>query len=116
MDSLSTDDPELLSTHIAVLAQLVLRVPDAFESKSDVITKFLLKQVILANPPVDEVCPSVSVTRQNHSLPHSLTRCVIYLLAISSARSLSHLLTHGPLGHATHKHIAGRDEYGRRVG
>ena len=54
-DSLSTDDPELLSTHLSVLAQLVLRSPDAFESKSDIIMKFLLKQVILANPSVDEV-------------------------------------------------------------
>ena len=54
-DGLEEVESDKLVAHIAVLAQLVLRVPDAFESKSDVITKFLLKQVILASPPVDEV-------------------------------------------------------------
>jgi len=46
-DSLPTADAELLAAHTAVLAQLALKAPEAFEVKSDVIMKFLLKQILM---------------------------------------------------------------------
>lgn len=39
--------PELLVAHIAALAQFALLAPDAFESKSDVITEFLVKKLLM---------------------------------------------------------------------
>ncbi len=42
--------------HIAVLAQLSLRAPDAFEQKSDVIMEFLVRQVLRSNEDEDMVC------------------------------------------------------------
>ncbi|GBE89081.1 armadillo-type protein [Sparassis latifolia] len=47
-DGLQDADPELRLAHIAVLSQFSLRMPDAFEPKSDVIVAFLLKQVLMA--------------------------------------------------------------------
>ncbi|KAI0371302.1 hypothetical protein BV20DRAFT_1120710 [Pilatotrama ljubarskyi] len=54
-DNLGDEDPEKLVAHIAVLAQLALRAPDAFEQKSDVVTAFLVKQVLKSSSsPADE--------------------------------------------------------------
>ena len=47
-------DLDKLVVHIAVLAQLSLRTPDAFEQKSDVIMAYLVKQVLRSVPDVDE--------------------------------------------------------------
>ena len=47
-------DLDKLVAHIAVLAQLSLRAPDAFEQKSDVIMAYLVKQVLRSVPDVDE--------------------------------------------------------------
>lgn len=46
-DALPEAEPELLVAHVAVLAQLALRAPDAFEQRSDVITAFILKQILM---------------------------------------------------------------------
>lgn len=46
-DRLSEADPEQLVAHITVLAQLAKMAPDAFETKSDVIMAFLLKEVLM---------------------------------------------------------------------
>ena len=46
--------PDRLVAHIAVLAQLSLRAPDAFEQKSDVIMTFLVKQVLRSSLADDE--------------------------------------------------------------
>ena len=54
--SLPEDEPELLVSHIVVLSQFATRATEAFEQHSDVIMKFLLKHVIMANIPADEVC------------------------------------------------------------
>ena len=43
-------DPDLLAAHMAVLAQLALRAPDAFEQKSDVVTSFLIKKILMKSP------------------------------------------------------------------
>ena len=47
-------DPDKLVAHVAVLAQLSLRAPDAFEQKSDVIMAYLVKQVLRSVPDEDE--------------------------------------------------------------
>ena len=44
----SKDELDTLVAHIAVLAQLALRMPDAFEQKSERIMEFLVKQVLQA--------------------------------------------------------------------
>ncbi|KAI0698060.1 armadillo-type protein [Cerioporus squamosus] len=54
-DELEDVNPEKLVAHIAVLAQLALRAPDAFEQKSDVIMSFLVKQVLKSAPDEDEM-------------------------------------------------------------
>ncbi|KAJ3001786.1 hypothetical protein NUW54_g6212 [Trametes sanguinea] len=53
-DNLADAEPETLVAHIAVLAQLALRAPDAFEQKSDVVTVFLVKQVLKSSSDEDE--------------------------------------------------------------
>ncbi|KAI0336697.1 hypothetical protein GY45DRAFT_1315302 [Cubamyces sp. BRFM 1775] len=53
-DTLADVDPEKLVAHIAVLAQLALRAPDAFEQKSDVVTAFLVKQVLKSSSADDD--------------------------------------------------------------
>lgn len=47
--------PEKLVAHIAVLAQLSLRAPDAFEQKSDVIMEFLVKEVLRSDTEDEDV-------------------------------------------------------------
>lgn len=49
-DALPGAHPYLLAAHMAVLAQLALRAPDAFEQKSDVVTSFLIKKVLMKSP------------------------------------------------------------------
>lgn len=41
---------------------MALKAPDAFEIKSDVITAYLLKKVLMVPTPVDEVCYTLSFT------------------------------------------------------
>lgn len=48
-------------SHIVVLAQFATRATDAFERQSDKMIKFLLKQVIMAELPIDEVNSSLSM-------------------------------------------------------
>ena len=48
---------DTLVAHIAVLAQLSLRVPDAFEQKSDVIMAFLVKHVLKSSFEEEEPPP-----------------------------------------------------------
>ena len=54
-DSLSEANAEQLVAHITVLAQFAKMAPDAFESKSDVIMAFLLKEVLMAPSTPDPV-------------------------------------------------------------
>ncbi|KAJ7487778.1 armadillo-type protein [Mycena latifolia] len=46
-DALGTSAPEVLVAHVAVLAQFARFAPDAFEHKSDVLTTFLLKELLM---------------------------------------------------------------------
>ena len=66
--SLPNANEDLLVAHTAVLAQLALIAPDSFEVRSDVITSFLLKKILMAG---NEASP---VNSQIHSTTHrSLT-------------------------------------------
>lgn len=46
-------DPEQLVAYITVLTQFSKFAPDAFETKSDVIMAFLVKEVIMQSIPPD---------------------------------------------------------------
>lgn len=46
-DALGSSSPEVLVAHVAVLAQFARFAPDAFEHKSDVLTVFLLKELLM---------------------------------------------------------------------
>lgn len=48
-------DPDHLAAHVTVLAQFADRASEAFEQHSDVITSFLLKQILMKPIVVDEV-------------------------------------------------------------
>lgn len=65
-DALPEADLDHQAAHIAVLAQLALRSPDAFELKSDVITAFLLKKVLMTGNEADPV--SVLQNRRRKAL------------------------------------------------
>lgn len=54
MDTLNDVPEDQLVAHLASLAQFVRFAPEAFEEKSDVITTFLLKKVLMlpSLPPV----------------------------------------------------------------
>lgn len=65
-DALPEADSDHQAAHIAVLAQLALRSPDAFELKSDVITAFLLKKVLMTGNEADPV--SVLQNRRRKAL------------------------------------------------
>lgn len=54
-DSLPNADEDELVANLAALAEFASASPDAFEQKSDVITAFLLKQVLMVPSPQDEV-------------------------------------------------------------
>ena len=54
-DSLPTAEPDTLVAHLAVLSEFTVHAPEAFEQKSDVIMRFMLKSVLMAPSPVDEV-------------------------------------------------------------
>lgn len=60
-DGLADVDAEKLVAHIAVLAQLALRAPDAFEQKSDVVTAFLVKQVLTSSTDPEDEPVSISL-------------------------------------------------------
>jgi hypothetical protein len=42
----NVDDPKLVA-HVTVLAELAHKVPDAFESKSEEIMNFIVKQILM---------------------------------------------------------------------
>lgn len=48
-------DPDHLAAHVTVLAQFADRASGAFEQHSDVITSFLLKQILMKPIIVEEV-------------------------------------------------------------
>jgi len=46
-EDLKNVDDQKLVAHVTVLAELVHKVPDAFESKSEKIMNFIVKQILM---------------------------------------------------------------------
>jgi sister chromatid cohesion protein PDS5 len=46
-EELQNVDDRKLVAHLTVLAELALKVPDAFESKSEEIMNFIVKQILM---------------------------------------------------------------------
>lgn len=59
MQTISEDlkgvDDEKLLAHVTVLAELAQMAPDAFESKSEKIMNFVVKQILMSPSPRDPV-------------------------------------------------------------
>lgn len=53
-DLKNVDDQRLVA-HVTVLAELAHKVPDAFESKSEEIMNFIVKQILMTPSPRDSV-------------------------------------------------------------
>jgi sister-chromatid-cohesion protein PDS5 len=53
-DLKGVDDEKLLA-HVTVLAELAQKAPDAFESKSEDIMNFVVKQILMSPSPRDPV-------------------------------------------------------------
>ncbi|KAF9255405.1 hypothetical protein L218DRAFT_884207 [Marasmius fiardii PR-910] len=84
------DDQQLVA-HITVLDQLVRFIPDAFEHKSDVITAFLLKKLLMVSDPAPEDDDEQDGEEwvPDEELPDR-TRAKIMALKVFRHRSLSH--------------------------
>ncbi|KAI0777199.1 hypothetical protein BD413DRAFT_514292 [Trametes elegans] len=88
-DALEGVDPETLVAHIAVLAQLALRAPDAFEQKSDVVTAFLVKQVLKSTPADDKSMETDEDWVEDFHMPLEL-RAKVLALKVCRNRCLAH--------------------------
>ncbi|CAL1708691.1 unnamed protein product [Somion occarium] len=89
-ESLPEADADQRVAHIAVLSQLALRAPDAFELQSDVITAFLLKKVLMAGNAAD---PNAMDTDEEWLEDADLTpelRAKIFALKTCRNRCLAH--------------------------
>ncbi|KAG7091856.1 hypothetical protein E1B28_008258 [Marasmius oreades] len=87
LEDLSTDQ---LVAHLAVLDQFIRFIPDVFEHKSDVITVFLLKKLLMASDPVsEEEEQNGEEWAPDEELPDQ-TRAKITALKIFRHRSLAH--------------------------
>ena len=55
-EDLNKVDHHRLVAHVAVLAELARTAPGAFESKSEVVMNFIVKQILMTPSPPDPVC------------------------------------------------------------
>ncbi|KAH9849574.1 armadillo-type protein [Lenzites betulinus] len=89
-DSLREVEGEKLVAHIAVLSQLALRAPDAFEQKSDVVTSFLVKHVLKSSTPgEDEAMETDEDWVDDATMPPEL-RAKVLALKVCRNRCLAH--------------------------
>ncbi|KAL0574121.1 Sister chromatid cohesion protein pds5 [Marasmius crinis-equi] len=89
-DSLEDVPSDQMVAHITVLDQLVRFNPDSFEHKSDVITVFLLKNLLMVSDPAPEDEDENSEEWvPNEELPDT-TRAKIMALKVFRHRSLAH--------------------------
>ncbi|KAG7446844.1 cohesin-associated protein Pds5 [Guyanagaster necrorhizus] len=88
-DGLSDASPELLIAHIAALAQFALLAPDAFESKSDVITEFLVKELLMI-PQLPDPDDDADEEWVNDDAMPDLLRAKILALKVFKNRSLAY--------------------------
>ncbi|KAH9932198.1 armadillo-type protein [Fomitopsis serialis] len=88
-DVLPEAEPDLLAAHIVVLAQLALKAPDAFEQKSDVVTSFLIKKVLMKSQDEnDEMDTEEEWVEDSAMTP--LLRAKLYALKVCRNRCLAH--------------------------
>ncbi|KAK0211511.1 armadillo-type protein [Armillaria fumosa] len=88
-DGLAEASPELLVAHIAALAQFALLAPDAFESKSDVVTEFLVKKLLMVPQPPDPEDDTEEEWVEDDVMP-DLLRAKILALKVFKNRSLAY--------------------------
>ncbi|TFY67169.1 hypothetical protein EVJ58_g1799 [Rhodofomes roseus] len=88
-DALPQVDSDHLAAHMAVLAQLALKAPDAFEHKSDVVTSFLIKKVLMKRQEDnDEMDTEEEWVEDSAMTP--LLRAKLYALKLCRNRCLAH--------------------------
>ncbi|KAF8189855.1 cohesin-associated protein Pds5 [Mycena galopus ATCC 62051] len=89
-DALSTASPEVLVSHLAVLAQFARFAPDAFEHKSHVLTAFLLKELLMIpTHPLDDAMDTEEEWADESEVSDNL-RAKILALKVCRNRSLAH--------------------------
>ncbi|KAF7349279.1 Sister chromatid cohesion protein pds5 [Mycena sanguinolenta] len=89
-DALSTAAPEVLVSHVAVLAQFARFAPDAFEHKSDVLTAFLLKDLLMVpTHRLDDAMETDEEWADESEVSDNL-RAKILALKVCRNRSLAH--------------------------
>ncbi|KAJ3482805.1 hypothetical protein NLI96_g6741 [Meripilus lineatus] len=89
-DGLPEASPETRAAHISVLAQIALRAPSSFEQKSDVITAFLLKKVLMVSAPRDPDAMDVDEEWVDDADMSPELRAKIYSLKACRNRCLAH--------------------------
>ncbi|KAJ7695426.1 cohesin-associated protein Pds5 [Mycena rosella] len=100
-EALGTTSPELLVAHVAVLAQFARFTPDAFEHKSDVLTAFLLKELLMVpTHPLDDAMDTEEEWADESEVSDNL-RAKILALKVCRNRSLAHASSENALEIAT---------------
>ncbi|KAJ7135989.1 cohesin-associated protein Pds5 [Mycena epipterygia] len=100
-DGLGSSSPEVLVAHVAVLAQFARFAPDAFEHKSDVLTAFLLKELLMVpTHPLDDAMDTEEEWADESEVSHNL-RAKILALKVCRNRSLAHASADNALEIAT---------------
>ncbi|KAH9928578.1 armadillo-type protein [Amylocystis lapponica] len=89
-EGLPDADPELLVAHITVLQQLALRAPDAFERKSDVITTFLVKDLLMSPSDVDADAMQIDTDWVDDSDMTPRLKAKLLALKVCRNRCLAH--------------------------
>ncbi|KAI0064905.1 cohesin-associated protein Pds5 [Artomyces pyxidatus] len=100
-DELPDVDPEKLVAHIAVLVELSLMAPDAFEQKSETIMSFLLKQILIepSLPDPDDMNNEIEWVDNDDLTP--TMRAKILSLKVCRNRCLAHASSDSALDIAT---------------
>ncbi|KAJ6484326.1 armadillo-type protein [Mycena vitilis] len=100
-DSLGTTTPEVLVAHVAVLAQFARFALDAFEHKSDVLTAFLLKKLLMVpTHPLDDEMDTEEEWADDSEVSDNL-RAKVLALKMCRNRSLAHAAKENALEIAT---------------
>ncbi|KAH9161402.1 hypothetical protein EDB89DRAFT_2080638 [Lactarius sanguifluus] len=96
----NADDHKLLA-HISVLAELAQTAPDSFESKSEVIMNFIVKQILMSPSPPDPGDMDVDIEWiERADVPPSLSKRVL-ALKVCRNRCLAHAESDTALDMAT---------------
>ncbi|KAH9039613.1 armadillo-type protein [Lactarius pseudohatsudake] len=96
----NADDHKLLA-HISVLAELAQTAPDSFETKSEVIMNFIVKQILMSPSPPDPGDMDVDIEWiERADVPPSLSKRVL-ALKVCRNRCLAHAESDTALDMAT---------------